>query len=62
MSTPDECWDFIEEDLDFAAGNLPLVAEKGRLTKGAALGLKARVMLYAERWEKAAQSCQDILI
>ncbi len=60
MSTPDECWDFIEEDLDFAAGNLPLVAEKGRLTKGAALGLKARVMLYAERWEKAAQSAQDI--
>lgn len=60
LSTPDECWDFIEEDLDFAAGNLPLVAEKGRLTKGAALGLKARVMLYAERWEKAAQSAQDI--
>ena len=26
----------------------------GRITKGAALGMKARVLLYAGRWEEAA--------
>jgi hypothetical protein len=47
-----ECIDFIVADLDAAAELLPLnyndnTSEMGRATKGAALALKARVLLYA---------------
>jgi starch-binding outer membrane protein, SusD/RagB family len=47
-----ECIDFIISDLDAAANLLPLnfndaTSEQGRATKGAALALKARVLLYA---------------
>lgn len=66
-STPEECWDFIAEDLDFAAINLPIVATKngenltGKLTKGAAYGLKARAMLYAKRWKDASDAAQNLM-
>lgn len=58
LCTPKEAWDFIAEDLDFAARHLPLQEEtqKGRLTKGAAYGLKARAMLYAKRWKEASDA------
>lgn len=49
-STAEETWDFIAKDLDFAAENLPEewdAANEGRVTKGAALALKSRAMLYA---------------
>ena len=38
LSEPDKCWDFIAEDLDFAARYLPNkeAAEQGKLTQGAA--------------------------
>lgn len=70
--TPDECWDFIAEDLNFAAKYLP---EKwnnstvnpwgketytGRITKGAAYGLLARAMLYAERWKAASDAALEV--
>jgi hypothetical protein len=47
---------FINEDLDFAASVLPTntayaAADKGRITKGAALALKARLALYREDWD-----------
>ncbi|WP_321375072.1 RagB/SusD family nutrient uptake outer membrane protein [uncultured Draconibacterium sp.] len=45
-----ECIDFIVSDLDAAAALLPVSYDgdnKGRATKGAALALKARVLLYA---------------
>lgn len=58
--TPAECWDFISEDLTFAANNLPVTAAKGKLTKGGALGLKARAMLYAERWKDASDAAQEL--
>ena len=53
-STAAETWQFIADDLDFAATNLPKewdAANKGRVTKGAAYALKSRAMLYAERWQ-----------
>ena len=59
-----ECWDFIEKDLDFAAEHLPAEWDKdnfGRLTKGAVYGFKSRVMLYARRWDKAAQAAQKVI-
>lgn len=63
-SPENECWDFIEKDLDFAAENLPYEWDKdnfGRLTKGAVYGFKSRVMLYAKRWDKAAEAAQKVI-
>ncbi|CAL1519478.1 RagB/SusD family nutrient uptake outer membrane protein [Chitinophaga sp. MM2321] len=62
-STPDEVWNFIAEDLDFAAGNLPTEVpanKRGKLTKGAAFGLKARAMLYAKRWKDASDAVVNL--
>lgn len=46
-NTFEETVDFIVKDLDAAASTLPLTGDKARATKGAALALKARVLLYA---------------
>lgn len=49
-SSYEESVNFIVEELDLAAGLLPAVHSgdnKGRATKGAAMALKARVLLYA---------------
>lgn len=46
----EDCIKFIVDDLDLAASLLPVVQsgdDNGRATKGAALALKARVLLYA---------------
>lgn len=58
--TPEQCWDFIEEDLDFAIAHLPVTNDAGLLTKGAAYGLKARAMLHAGRYEKALKAAEEI--
>ena len=58
-STPTEVWDFIASDLDYAAMHLPVTvptSKTGKLTRGAALGLKARAMLYAQRWSVASDA------
>lgn len=63
-SPENECWDFIEKDLDFAAENLPDEWDKdnyGRITKGAVYGFKSRAMLYAKRWDKAAEAAQKVI-
>lgn len=52
-NTLEECIQFISNECDSAAANLPLnytatnAADLGRATKGAALALKSRVLLYA---------------
>ena len=49
-SSYEDCINFIVEDLDEAANLLPIEQtgkDNGRATKGAALALKARVLLYA---------------
>lgn len=46
----EECVNYIASELDAAANNLPLAYNSqnyGRITKGACLALKARVLLYA---------------
>lgn len=49
-------------DLDEAATLLPATqAEKGKATKGAAKALKARVLLYSERWSEAAAAAQEVM-
>lgn len=55
-------WDFISEELTSAAADLPIVQEEqGRVTKGVALGLKARAMLYAERFNEAKSAAKSVM-
>lgn len=74
-STYDKTIAFIVEDCDRAASLLALVqpeAETGRATKGAAMALKSRTLLYAARplnnpdndpqkWQVAAQAAWDLI-
>lgn len=63
LRTPvSEVWDFIAKELTEAASVLPNVQkEKGRITKGAALSLKARAMLYAARYPEAAEAARQVM-
>ena len=52
LGTEEQAWDLIQEDLKFAAENLPLPAQaNGRLNKGTAYGFTTRAMLYAKRYD-----------
>ncbi|NNK88473.1 MAG: RagB/SusD family nutrient uptake outer membrane protein [Flavobacteriaceae bacterium] len=52
----------IEEDLIYAASNLPYVqAEVGRITKGAAQGLLGKVYLYQDKFSEAADVLEDLI-
>ncbi|MTI32073.1 RagB/SusD family nutrient uptake outer membrane protein [Xanthovirga aplysinae] len=52
----------IESDLIIAAEGLPTVQnEQYRATRGAALGLLAKVYLYQEKWQAAADAAQDVI-
>lgn len=56
--------DSIEHELDLAADDLPLAYDDeniGRVTKGAALAFKSRVLLYHEKWEEAAKAAEDVM-
>lgn len=59
-----QVWDFVDKELSEAAGLLPATyaaADKGRFTKGAALGLRARANLMAGRYQQAADAA-DLVI
>lgn len=74
-NTYDECSSFIANELDNAAGMLPLQqssANFGRATKAAALALKSTVLLYAAspqwnpandqaRWTKASDAAKAVI-
>ena len=63
-SSANECWDFIETDLDFAATNLPKewgAEDQGRISKGAAYAMQSRAMLFAERWQIAYNAATEVL-
>lgn len=63
-SSEEDCWDFIIGEYGKAAADLPATwaaAESGRITKGAAVGMKARALLYAGRWQDAIYACDDVL-
>jgi hypothetical protein len=62
----EETYAFIEQDLLAAIPNLPLKSEyadkdRGRVTKGAAQSLLAKMYLYTEQWDKA-QSMAKLVI
>lgn len=57
-----QVWDFISEELTKAAGELPLAQnDPGRITKGAALALESRAMLYAGRYQEAADAAKQVM-
>ncbi|RKD87823.1 RagB/SusD family nutrient uptake outer membrane protein [Mangrovibacterium diazotrophicum] len=61
----DEVVEQILSDLDDAASLLPTSysssSDIGRATQGAALALKARVLLYNERWAEAATAAKTVI-
>lgn len=64
LSSTEDCWNFIESDLEFAVNNLPVTrpsVDQGRLTKGAALAFLSRVALYANHWEKAKKAAEECI-
>ena len=62
-SSEAECWDFILGEYDKAAASLPdswSGTDAGRITRGAALAMKARAALYARRWQDALDACNEV--
>lgn len=61
----EEIIDFLMEDLDLAAQHLspefPDGENYGRMNRGAALGLKARIALYNERWKEAEEAAKAVM-
>jgi len=55
-------WDFVSTELTAAAVDLPPTqTERGRVTSGVALGLKARAMLYAGRYNDAKTAAAAVM-
>jgi len=57
---------FVLSELDAAAAVLPTnmqyaPADNGRITKGAVIALKARVLLYDSRWQEVATTCEQLV-
>ena len=64
-ATEAETWDFIENDLQFAAENLPQrwdAGNDGRIHRYMAYALMSRVELYAERWDKAEVAADSVIV
>jgi hypothetical protein len=64
QSPPDEIWKQIEKDLNDGADNLPTSydeSNKGRVTKGTALGYLGKAHLYQEKWGKAVSVFEQII-
>ncbi|MBA7516512.1 SusD-like protein P2 [subsurface metagenome] len=63
-STVEQTYDFIEEDLEFAADHLPLsysFDEAGRATSGAAKTLLARVHMFQNEWAWVQQLTDEVI-
>jgi starch-binding outer membrane protein, SusD/RagB family len=60
----EECVDFMARELDEAAELLPATRSGnaiGRATRGAALAIKGRVLLYAKRWDESAAASRAVI-
>ncbi len=63
-TSKDQILEFIFTELDFAAANLPQSyggSALKRLTKGAALAVKARIALYMEKWSEAKDAAYAVM-
>jgi hypothetical protein len=57
-----QVWDFINAELTAAAADLPTIqTDKGRITKGAALALKARSLLFSGKYSEAAIAAKQVM-
>lgn len=59
-----EILQFVFDELDFAAANLPVsygASETKRLTKGAALAIKVRTALYTGKWQVARDASKAVI-
>lgn len=64
QSTAAQIYAFIESDLVFAAANLPLSWDSkfaGRVTRGAANGLLAKVYLTQQKWTEAMSAANAVM-
>ena len=61
LSSEEEGWAIVKDDLRFAAQNLPETSDKGRLTCYAAWAMLSRAMLYAEDWEAARDAAKEVM-
>ena len=57
---------FVLTELDAAAAALPVNTayndpDRGRVTKGAAIALKARALLYEGRWQDVVTTCEQLM-
>ena len=60
----DQVWAAIEQDLNDAAGVLPQsygANDVGRATKGAALGLHAKVAMYLQKWDDVLNYTNQVM-
>lgn len=63
-TTKDEVYAKVMEDFDIAIANLPVQwdeANSGRITKGAAMAMKARAALYYNNWETAMTEAKNVM-
>jgi hypothetical protein len=64
-TSKDDVYEFILDELEAAANDLPesysAAGEIGRVTRYAALALKARVALYAGRWDVAIDAAKRVM-
>jgi hypothetical protein len=61
-----EVMDFVSKELDFIIANLPAntgygAEDRGRITKGAAIALKARINLYEGNWQDVVTNCEMLM-
>lgn len=64
QSTPTQVYAFIEKDLNFATGTLPISWDSkfvGRATSGAAFGLLAKVYLTQQKWPQAMDAASMVI-
>ncbi|MBE2230444.1 MAG: RagB/SusD family nutrient uptake outer membrane protein [Chitinophagaceae bacterium] len=64
QSSTAQLYTFIENDLSFAANTLPLSWDAkfvGRATRGAALGMLAKVYLYQQKWQQAMDAAGQVI-
>lgn len=63
-NTKEQVLDYLFDQLNLAITDLPVswpASQNGRITKGAALALKTRVLLYNERWSEAAAAAKEVM-
>lgn len=59
-ASEEEVWTQIHKDYDEAIKVLPKTAPTGRITLGAALGMKMKAYLYNSQWDKVLEYCNKI--